>query len=277
MPFSSPFASRSKTKESSRVVCTDNNREIEIELETREPTARYDAVSSSDYYNIEFNPDIDAPAIHNSTQFPIVVFLERGVLYNKQFLLPGEAVTMTKRETGIILPYRIHAVLGDESAFPTKTDSVKNLAKVSAIPVAFVGGCLVTAAAAGTLAGPSLALAPLVSGMVVKGVVIDAAAIAGGAFSANTAKKVAEIVVNENKEKLMAVTKYIQPGQRYFSVTGGLFDGPIEIERIPKHVFQRLEISATKKLKKRRKSKYIEEERMDADCRFDEMQSQMIE
>ncbi len=271
------FSSRSKANSSSRVICTDNTSEIEIELETREPTARYDAVSSSDYYKVEFNTDIDAPAIVNSTQFPIVVFLERGVLYNKQFLLPGEAVTMTKRETGGVLPYRVHAVLGDESALPSKIDSLKNLARVSAIPVAFVGGCLCTAAAAGTLAGPSLALAPLVSGMVVKGVVIDAAALASGAFAADVAKKVAETVVKDHKEKLMAVTKFIQPGQRYLSVTGGLFDGPVEIERIPKHVFQRLEISSMKRLKKRRKSSYIEEQRMDANFQFDEVQNTTFE
>jgi len=272
-----PFSSSKKTNASSRVICTDGNGEVEIELETREPTTRYDAVSSSDYNNINFNTNDDAPAIINNTKYPIVVFLERGVLYNKQCLLPGEAVTMTKRETGGILPYRVHAALGDESAFPTTADSLKNLAKVSAVPVAFVGGCLVTAAAAGTLAGPSLALAPLISGMVVKGVVIDAAALAGGVFAADTTKKIAAKVVKDHKEKLMGVTGMLQPGQRYLNVTGGLFEGPVKIERIPKHAFLKLEIAAMKKPMKRRKSKHVEEERTETSFRFEEMPSAIIE
>eukprot|EP00957_Ditylum_brightwellii_P030863 2338647-Ditylum_brightwellii.AAC.1 len=54
------------------------------------------------------------------------------------------------------------------------------MVNVAAIPTAFVIGALATAVSAGTLAGPSAALAPMVTGIVVKGVVIDSAAIAAG-------------------------------------------------------------------------------------------------
>lgn len=105
-----------------------------------------------------------SPTVVNGTNYPIVVFLERGTLYNKRVLQPGEAVCMTRRETGGagILSYRVHAVIGDETCLPTKSDSMRNLAKECAIPAAFIAGCLVTAISAGTLAGPSAALAPLV-------------------------------------------------------------------------------------------------------------------
>lgn len=223
-----------KNAEAPQVVCSNSVDGIELELdEMREPSNRYVGFGPADYAD-DRHSNIDSPIIVNNTAYPIVVFLERGVLCNKKALLPGEAVSMTKRETGILLPYKVHAVLGDESAFPTTTDSLKNLAKISAVPAAFVVGCLATAAAAGTLVGPSLALAPLVTGMVVKGVVIDASALAAGAVAADTAKKIAEVVMQNHKEKLMGVSKLLQPGQRYLVVTGGLFDGPVEIERVPK-------------------------------------------
>ena len=265
--------SPSKTGSRPQVVCSNNVDGIEIEL----PTSRYVGFGPGDSTDCDADTNLDAPAIVNSTGYPIVVFLERGVLYNKQALLPGEAVTMSKGKTGSILPYRVHAVLGDESAIPTKTDSLKNLAKVSVVPAAFVAGCLVTAATAGTLVGPSMALAPLVTGMVVKGVVIDASAIAAGAFAADTAKKIAEVVIQNHKEKLMGVTGLLQPGQKYLSVTGGLFDGPVEIERIPKHVFDQLEIVTTKTLRKRRKPKHLKEERIKEDFGFKQRQSGIIE
>ena len=90
-------------------------------VETTESTLRYDINDKN----------ANSPVIVNNTEYPIVVFLERGVLYNKKALLPGEAVSMTKKETGILLPYKVHAVLGDESALPSRADSIKNLAKVS--------------------------------------------------------------------------------------------------------------------------------------------------
>lgn len=214
------------------------NTEDTLALETKEPTNRYQV----------HDRNADSPVIVNNTEYPIVVFLERGVLYNKKALLPGEAVTMTKKQTGILLSYKVHAVLGDESALPSTTDSIKNLAKVSAIPAAFVAGCVLTAATAGTLAGPSLALAPLVSGMVVKGMVIDASALAAGTIAADRAKKIAETVMKNHKEKFMCVSKSFRPGHRYLVVKGGLQDGPVEIEEIRKREFKKLELTTMKRL-----------------------------
>ena len=108
-----------KRKPEPQSLCSNN--EGRVVVETTESTLRYDINDKN----------ANSPVIVNNTEYPIVVFLERGVLYNKKALLPGEAVSMTKKETGILLPYKVHAVLGDESALPSRADSIKNLAKVS--------------------------------------------------------------------------------------------------------------------------------------------------
>jgi hypothetical protein len=255
--------------------------EQEQELETRQSpqhvsNATEDGTPSA--ATTEIDPThLDSPTIVNNTEYPIVVFLERGILYNKQVLRPGEALTLTRKETGgfhLRLPYRVHAVLGDEEDIPTTSDSLKNLAKVSAVPAAFVAGCLATAAAAGALAGPSLALAPLVSGMVVGGVVIDASALAGGAFAVSTAKKIAAVVVKNHKEKLMGVTGMLKPGIKYLSVTGGLIHGPVKIDKISRRAFDKLEIMAMKGPEQRVKPKL--EQQLAASFRFQRKQDGII-
>ena len=81
------------------------------------------------------------------------------MLYNKQVLQPGEAISMTRSQTGcVVVPYRIHVVVGDERQLPTMRQSLVNLVKVSAIPLAFVVGAMMAASSAGTLAGPGVAL-----------------------------------------------------------------------------------------------------------------------
>jgi hypothetical protein len=189
-----------------------------------------------------------SPTIVNATKHTIVVFQARGTLYNKQVLLPGEAVSMTRKETGgrWFLRYKVHALIGDESALPTGKDSVKNLVKATAIPAAFIAGCFATAITAGMLAGPSLALAPLVSGMVVNGVVIDSAALAAGGIMASRAQVVTDLLMKQHSDKFMAQTDRLKPGQRFLVVKGGLSDGPIVIENLSKHKFQKLAIMAWK-------------------------------
>ena len=261
------LSSSKRTAPSKVVVCsgTDHEDGIEIELETREPsrlssnnadgsrcgTAASDSLGDALYSKTALDDrprngdDPDSPTIVNNTNYPIVVFLARGVLYNGRVLHPGEALCLTRSQTGGF-PYRVHAVIGDETALPKTTDSLKNLAKISAVPVAFVGGCLAAAAAAGTLAGPALALTPLVSGMVVNGIVIDTAALASGAVAADVAKKVSATLLKDHKEKLMGKTKVLLPGERYLSVTGGLQDGRIDIEVVPRVAFEQMEIAAIK-------------------------------
>ena len=116
-----------------------------------------------------------SPTILNASKHSMVVFQERGTFYNCQVLKPGEAVSMTRKQTGSapLLPYKVHAVVGDENCLPSSKDSTKNLVKVTTVPTAFVLGCFGAAITAGMLVGPSVALAPLVSGMVVNGVVVD--------------------------------------------------------------------------------------------------------
>ena len=292
-----------KANASQKDVCSNNEpesvleQEQEQELETRQSPQQVasntnttttttttknmngtDDDTRSDVAITESNPRyLDSPTIVNNTEYPIVVFLERGILYNKQVLRPGEALTMTRKQTGgfhLRLPYRVHAVLGDEKNLPSQSDSLKNLAKASVIPAAFVAGCLATAVTAGALAGPSLALAPLVSGMVVSGVVVDTAALAGGAMAANTAKKVAAVVLKDHKEKLMGVTDNLQPGRKYLSVTGGLKHGPIKIDNISRRAFDKLELMAIKGPEPRVKPRL--EKQLAASFRFQKKQQSGI-
>ena len=114
------------------------------------------------------------PVIVNQTQQSIVVFMDRGFLYNKQVLQPGEAIGMTREETSeLLLPYKIHAVVGDDKALPTRRHSVTNMLSTAVIPTAFIVGTLMAASSAGTMTGPSLALKKAASGLVIKGMVID--------------------------------------------------------------------------------------------------------
>lgn len=195
----------------------------------------------------DFTPQ-HSPTIVNGSNHTIVVFQERGTLYNRQVLRPGEAVSMTRGETGggLFLPYKVHALIGDESALPTGKDSMKNLVKVSTIPAVFVAGCFAAAISAGMLVGPSVALAPLVSGMVVNGVVIDSAALAAGGIMATRAQVVTDLLLKQQPDKFMCTTNRLRPGERYLVVKGGLADGPVSIEDVSQRQFKKLEILAWK-------------------------------
>lgn len=186
-----------------------------------------------------------SPTIINQTKHSIVVFQERGFLYNKQVLLPGEAVTMTTSQTTgnvPLLPYYVHAAIGDESALPTRSQSVKNLVSVSVIPAAFCVAALATALSAGTLAGPAAALAPLVSGMVINGVVIDAAALTAGAVAASRAVVVSEMLLKKHPNKFLAKSGRLKPGKQFVTVTGGLADGNLTVATINERQFRKLGI-----------------------------------
>ena len=182
-----------------------------------------------------------SPTILNASNHSMVVFQERGTFYNCQVLKPGEAVSMTRNQTGgaLLLPYKVHAVVGDENCLPSSKDSTKNLVKVTTVPTAFVLGCFGTAIAAGMLVGPSVALAPLVSGMVVNGVVIDSAAIAAGGIAATKAQALTDLLLKQQPDKFMCKTGSLRPGQRYLVVTGGLADGSISIENVSKKKFEK--------------------------------------
>ena len=187
------------------------------------------------------------PIVLNDTKHTIVVFQERGILYNKQVLQPGEAVGITRGQTGgWITPYFVHAVIGDERALPTRSQSIQNLVKVTAIPAAFIAGTLATAVGAGMLIGPSAALAPLVSGLVINGIVVDSAALAAGGMVASRAAMVTEFLLKKHPDKFMGKTSRLRPGERYLVVKGGLADGPVVIENKSKREFQKLAIATIK-------------------------------
>lgn len=184
-----------------------------------------------------------SPTIINQTKHTIVVFQERGVFFNKQVLRPNEALCITREQSGggLLLPYYIHALVGDESCLPDlKKKSIQNLACAAVVPMAFVTGVLATALSAGTLAGPAAALAPLVSGMVLNGVVVDAAAISAGAILASRASVISEYIIKKHPEKFMSKSSLLMPGTRYIAIKGGVDDGPIEFCSISKLEFKTL-------------------------------------
>lgn len=182
-----------------------------------------------------------SPTILNASNHSMTVFQERGTFYNCQVLKPGEAVSMSRKQTGPfnLVPYKIHAIVGDESRIPSSRDSTRNLIKVTAVPVAFAAGCLATAISAGMLVGPSAALGPLVSGTVVNGVVIDSAALAAGGMVATRASAVADMLLKEKPDFFVNKTGNIRPGRRYFVVSGGLADGTVGIEEMSEKKFEK--------------------------------------
>lgn len=186
-----------------------------------------------------------SPTIINQTNHSIVVFQERGILYNKQVLLPGEAVSMTPSQTTgnvPLLPYFIHAVVGDERALPTRYQSVKNLVCVSVIPAAFICATLATASTAGAAAAPSTAMMSMLRGVVIKGVVIDSAAMAAGALAANRVAFVSDLLLKKHPTKFMAKSGKMSPGKRFVIVTGGLDEGTLTITIIKERQFRKLDI-----------------------------------
>jgi hypothetical protein len=186
-----------------------------------------------------------SPTIINLTKHSIVVFQERGFLYNKAVLLPGEAVSMTPSQTTgnvPLLSYYIHAVVGDERSLPTRAQSVKNLVCVSVIPAAFICATLVTASSAGAAAAPSTAMMSLLRGMVIKGVVIDSAALAAGALAANRAAYVSDMLLKKHPTKFMTKSGKMKPGKRFVIVTGGMEDGNLTISTIRERQFRKMGI-----------------------------------
>jgi hypothetical protein len=187
------------------------------------------------------------PTIVNQTDHTIVVFQERGLLFNKQVLQPGEAVSISRGQTGgFLVPYYIHAVIGDERSLPDRKQSIKNLMSVAAIPTAFCVGAIVAAMSAGTLTGPSLALAPLVSGCVVNGVVIDAAAIAAGTIMASRAAVISEFIVKKHPSKFMCRSRRLRPGKRFVVVTGGVNDNLLIHDSVKESEFLKLGVQTFK-------------------------------
>ncbi len=80
--------------------------------------------------------------------------------------------------------------------------------------------------------GPSVALAPLVSWMVVRGVVINSTAIAAGAVMSTRANAVTDMILKEKPNTVFNKTERLKPGRRFLVVTGGLDDGPVKIEEV---------------------------------------------
>lgn len=99
--------------------------------------------------------------------------------------------------------------------------------------------------AASSLTGPFAVLARMVGGMVIRGVVIDAMAIAAGALTAKTAKQVAAKVLEEHQANFCGQTGVLWPGRQYLSVTGGI-EKPVQIREISRWRFRKRRLSRKK-------------------------------
>lgn len=181
--------------------------------------------------------DYGHPIIINRTTSPIIIYLSRaGFLFNKQCLHPNEAMAVKRSGKLFSLPYDIHAEIGDEQCLPDKLKGLKTFVTANAVPVAFCAGLLATALSAGVLTGAGAALTPLVSGLVVNGVVIDSAAIAAGFNTAGGVKMVVEKLVKEKEEHFFVKETNIKAhnnGTKMFVIYGGL-DTPLSIKKIEK-------------------------------------------
>lgn len=165
----------------------------------------------------------DYPLVVNRANMPMVVYLERGFLFNKQVIMPGEAVQLWSKTWGPnILPYSIIALVGDKSAVPSTMDSVLSFVGMSAVPTAFVGGVIVSVVSWGALTGPAAALTGLVSNApAIMGYTIASVDIAAGVVAAGGGKQVAEFLVKEHPKAFMAKRRHNFPGTKYFEITGG--------------------------------------------------------
>lgn len=170
--------------------------------------------------NIFANRDSDFyPGVINLTEYPIVVYEERGVIFNKTVLLPNEAVNIKARETGPFF-YGLHALIGDR--LPDTWDSFKSFVGASIVPIYFIGTMIAATLSAGILIGPALALAPLITGIAVNGVVIDAALVIIGIKAAGGAVPVAKYLVESHESYFHVNRPHNAFRERYLAVRGGL-------------------------------------------------------
>ncbi|KAL3934268.1 MAG: hypothetical protein SGARI_003464 [Bacillariaceae sp.] len=168
--------------------------------------------------------------------------IHRRFLYNKQVLQPGEAIGMTREETSeLLLPYKIHAVVGDDKALPTWTHSMTNMLSTAVIPTAFIVGTLMAASTAGTMAGPSLALKKAASGLVIKGMVIDSAALAAGSLAASRATAIADRLIQEKPKNYSCKSGHCLPGRKFVAIRGGI-DSALTINFLKEKEFRQVEL-----------------------------------
>lgn len=162
------------------------------------------------------------PIVVNKAAMPLVVYLERGVLFNKVVIKPGEAAYLWTPKNGPdYLPYGIQALVGD--TVPSQFDSLLHFAGKAAVPTAFTAGVIVSVLSAGALTGPAAALAPLVSELpAIAGFTIGATDIAAGSVAAAATKKAAKEFVTEHPKSFMVESGWVLPGTKYFEVVGGV-------------------------------------------------------
>lgn len=142
----------------------------------------------------------------------------------------------------MITPYKIHAVIGDQKALPTRIQSTKNLVSTAAIPTAFIIGTMMAASSAGTLTGPSSALSRVAGGIVVRGMVIDSTALAAGSLTASRAAVIADKLIEKHPQNFSAKTGHCMPGQRYVLVRGGI-ETPLTLTTVTEKKFRQVSIS----------------------------------
>ena len=149
------------------------------------------------------------PQIINDTDFEIVVFEERGVLYSKQVLKPKEAVDITYGQTGAF-PYSIHAIIGDESCIPDDWASLRHFMSASTIPIAVIGALTTR----------------ILSGNVPSAISIMGDIAAGTVETSTAETKAAAVWAQElyakYPERFGTAKPHYFPGERYVAVRGGV-------------------------------------------------------
>jgi hypothetical protein len=193
----------------------------------------------------------DRPLVINRAKVPLVVYLERGILFNKQVIRPGEAVQLYSAKHGPSgpFPYSLIALVGDERALPSEMDSLINFAGMVAVPTVFTAAVALTILTGGSIAG-TFGVANGVTGATVAGQTVTTSAVKAvidffGATSLGTlggvtitpelaiaslavgtqagavANGVAKRLVANHPKMFMRKKRHIFPGTKYFEITGG--------------------------------------------------------
>ncbi len=149
------------------------------------------------------------PQIINDTDFEIVVFEERGVLYSKQVLKPKEAVDITHGQTGAF-PYSIHAIIGDEPCIPDNWATLRHFTSASTIPIAVIGA-LTTRISSGDV--PS-AISIMVD--------VAAGTVETSTAETRTAAAWAQELYARYPKRFGTAKPHYFPGERYVAVRGGV-------------------------------------------------------
>lgn len=214
----------------------------------------------------------NAPLVVNRCKMSLVVYLQRGHLFNKQVIQPGEAAQLWSPQHGPrFLPYSIVAIAGDERSLPSDWESMVRFIGKVAVPTAFVYGVTVSVLSNGLLAphgagsvagtfeishlisggGFAMAKAHISAGLAAAAVTEDAKQKLAVKLTQQS-QELANWIVDEHPDAFMAKKKWVIPGTKYFEVVGGP-DGAspgdppaLQINEITSHKYKSFRVEKVK-------------------------------